>query len=68
LLRWLVGIPMVWMMGITITALGLQIANATDHVLRLVAALLLLLALWITGEALLSLWRGHRPTAPEPAR
>lgn len=60
LLRWLVGVPMVWMMGMTISALVLQIANATDGVLATVAVLLLGLALWITGEALLSLVR--RPT------
>lgn len=57
LLRWLVGVPMVWMMGMTISALVLQIANATDGVLATVAVLLLGLALWITGEALLSLLR-----------
>jgi len=67
LLRWLVGLPMVWMMGITITALALQIASATDAVLRLVAAVLLALALWITGEALLSLWRGRAATPQKTA-
>jgi carbon starvation protein len=62
LLRWLVGVPMVWMMGMTISALVLQIATATDGVLATVAVLLLGLALWITGEAALSLLR-RRPVA-----
>lgn len=55
LLRWLVGVPMVWMMGITMSALVLQIAGAKDPVLRTVAGILLGLALWITAEALWSL-------------
>lgn len=61
LLRWLVGLPMLWMMGMTISALVLQIAGARDAVLATVAVVLLLLAVWITAEALLSLLR-RKPT------
>ena len=64
LLRWLVGVPMVWMMGMTIAALVLQIAAATDGLLAGVAIVLLALALWITGEAVLSLLK-RRPGAPK---
>lgn len=55
LLQWLVGIPMLFMMAMTITALGYQIFGANDAVMRTIAIVLLGLALWITGEALLSL-------------
>ncbi|MBL8723782.1 MAG: carbon starvation protein A [Planctomycetes bacterium] len=65
LLRWLVGVPMVWMMGITTSALVLQIQAARDPVLRTVAVVLLGLALWITGEALWSL-RSRRRVGPPP--
>jgi carbon starvation protein len=61
LLRWLVGIPMVWMMGMTILALVLQIVGATDWMLATVAIVLLGLALWITGEAIVSLLPKRRP-------
>ena len=57
LLRWLVGVPMVFMMGMTISALVLQIVNAPNTLLCSVAAVLLVLALWITVEAVLSLLR-----------
>lgn len=52
LLQWLVGVPMVFMMGMTITALSLQIVWADGvNVIAVVGGVLLLLALWITGEA-----------------
>jgi carbon starvation protein len=61
LLRWLVGVPMVFMMGMTITALSLQVAWAKGvNVVSVVAAVLLGLALWIAGEAVVSLLR-RRP-------
>jgi len=65
LLCWLVSVPMVFMMGMTISALVLQIATATETVLAVVAAVLLALALWITGEALVALLRA-RPALAEP--
>jgi carbon starvation protein len=55
LLRWLVGVPMVFMMAMTMSALVLQIAGARDTVVAVVATVLLGLALWITVEALLAL-------------
>ncbi len=61
LLRWAVGVPMVFMMGMTITALVLQIAGAKDTLLASVAVVLLALALWITGEACCSLLRRRPP-------
>lgn len=63
LLQWLVGLPMLFMMAMTISALVLQIAAATDWLLGSVAALLLGLALWIAGEALVALLRRR----PRPA-
>jgi carbon starvation protein len=57
LLQWLVGVPMVFMMGMTISALVLQIAGAQSLVLGVVASVLLLLAAWIAAEALLALWQ-----------
>jgi carbon starvation protein len=63
LLRLCVGVPMVFMMGMTISALVLQIANATDTMLAGTALVLLLLALWITGEAICSLLRRRTPIA-----
>ncbi|MBX3462283.1 MAG: carbon starvation protein A [Planctomycetes bacterium] len=66
--RWLrlcTGVPMVFMMGMTISALALQIAGATDPVLAVVAAVLLALAVWITAEAAVSLLR--RPRRAEAA-
>ncbi|MEO6594691.1 MAG: carbon starvation CstA family protein [Planctomycetota bacterium] len=68
LLRIAVGVPMVFMMAMTMTALVFQIGNANDPVLAVVATVLLALALWITGEAVVSLCR-RRPAvvaAPEP--
>ena len=56
-LRVAVGLPMVFMMGITISALVLQIASATNAVLATVAIVLLALAVWITIEAAVSLLR-----------
>ncbi len=60
-LRVAVGLPMLFMMGMTATALVLQIRDAQNHVLRTVAILLLTLAAWVTVEAVVALWRG-RPT------
>ena len=54
------------MMGMTIAALVLQIAGATDGVLAGVAILLLALALWITGEAVLSLLKRRSPSQGAP--
>lgn len=67
LLQWLVGVPMLFMMGMTISALFLQIANATDLTLAIVAAVLLALALWITAEALLAVLRNGRGRRGAPA-
>jgi carbon starvation protein len=67
--RWLrlaVGVPMVFMVGMTLSALALQVAGANDRVLAGVAAVLLLLALWITGEAAWSLRRRSRPGEAQP--
>lgn len=55
LLRVLVGLPMVFMMGMTILALVLQSLHATSSVMLVLALVLLALALWITTEAVLSL-------------
>jgi carbon starvation protein len=64
-LRVAVGIPMVLMMGMTMWALAFQIAHAKDMLLASVATVLLLLALWITGEAAAALWRPRqRMVAP----
>lgn len=60
LLRLAVGVPMVFMMGMTTSALVLQIAGATSVVLATVAVVLLVLAVWITGEAVFALLRGPR--------
>ncbi len=63
LLRWLVGVPMTFMMTMTITALTMQVLRASGvNVISVVGSVLLALALWITGEALLSLLR--RKPAP----
>lgn len=56
-LRLAVGVPMVLMMGMTMWALGFQILHAKDGLLAGVACVLLVLALWITGEAAAALWR-----------
>jgi carbon starvation protein len=65
-LRLAVGLPMVFMMAMTMSALVLQIAGAKDPLLAVVAAVLLALALWITGEAAWSLLRSPRLAAPRP--
>jgi carbon starvation protein len=61
-LRLAVGLPMLFMMGMTVTALLLQIRDAPNVLLGVTAALLLALAAWIAFEAAWSLWR-HRPAA-----
>ncbi|MSR38798.1 MAG: carbon starvation protein A [Planctomycetes bacterium] len=67
LLQWLVGIPMLFMMTMTVTALGYQIQAAQDHMMRTVAVVLLALALWITAEALVALLqRTKKPSEPMP--
>jgi len=65
-LRLAVGVPMVLMMGMTMWALAFQIAHAKDGLLAGVATVLLVLALWITGEAAAALWR-PRPRLMAPA-
>ena len=64
LLQWLVAIPMVFMMGMTASALVLQIGSAPNKVMLSVAIVLLALAAWITFEALASvLGRGRAKAA-----
>ncbi|MCA8949456.1 MAG: carbon starvation protein A [Planctomycetes bacterium] len=60
LLRWLVGVPMVFMMGMTISALTIQITEAQNAQIGGVAVVLLVLALWITGEAVVAMLRRPR--------
>ena len=60
-LRLAVGVPMVFMMGTTISALVLQIGSSNETTMTVVAVVLLLLALWITVEAVLSLLRRRAP-------
>ncbi|HZN39603.1 MAG TPA: carbon starvation CstA family protein [Planctomycetota bacterium] len=57
LLRLCVGVPMVFMMLMTMSALVLQIVDATNAPLTSVAVVLLLLAIWITIEAIIALLR-----------
>jgi carbon starvation protein len=57
LLRVCVGVPMVFMMLMTMSALVLQIVDATNVPLTSVAVVLLLLAVWITIEAIIALLR-----------
>ncbi len=64
LLQWLVGVPMVFMMATTIAALVLQIVASQSLLMTVVAIVLLGLALWITGEAVLSLVLRRRTAAP----
>jgi carbon starvation protein len=65
LLRLCVGVPMVFMMGMTMSALVLQIAGAPNAPLASVAVVLLLLAVWITIEAIIALLRPRAAlTAP----
>ncbi|MCB9876345.1 MAG: carbon starvation protein A [Planctomycetes bacterium] len=59
LVRALVGVPMLFMMGMTVSALVLQIASSNNAVLTTLGVVLLALSLWITFEALLSLWKGR---------
>jgi len=59
-LRLAVGLPMLFMMGMTATALVLQIRTAPNAVLAALGCVLLGLAVWIAGEAAAALWR-HRP-------
>ena len=64
LLQWLVAIPMVFMMGMTASALVLQIGSAPNKVMLSVAIVLLALAAWITFEALVSvIGRGRAKAA-----
>jgi carbon starvation protein len=65
-LRLAVGVPMVFMMGMTISALWLQIAGSIERepVLAIVGGVLLLLALWITAEAVCALLRRRPLAAP----
>jgi carbon starvation protein len=58
--RALVGVPMLFMMAVTTSALGYQIATATNPLVLTFAIVLLVLSLWITAEAAAALWR-HRP-------
>lgn len=65
LLRWLVGVPMLFMMLNTVSALVLQItARDAPAPIIGVGILLLGLALWIAGEGAVALARKH----PDPAR
>jgi carbon starvation protein len=65
LLRLCVGVPMVFMMLMTMSALVLQIVDATNAPLASVAVVLLLLAVWITIEAIIALLRPRAvQTAP----
>ncbi len=63
LLQWLVAIPMVFMMGMTASALVLQIGSAPNKVMLSVAIVLLALAAWITFEALASVLGRRRAKA-----
>ena len=63
LLQWLVAIPMVFMMGMTASALVLQIGSAPNKVMLSVAIVLLALAAWITFEALASVIGRRRAKA-----
>ncbi len=50
---WFVAGPMCFVFAITFWALGVQILNGTDAVLRITAGVLLLLGLYVGAEALL---------------
>ena len=63
--RLAVGVPMVFMMAMTVTALVMQIRDATNPVLRVVAIVLLALAVWVTTEAVVALLRS-RPRSAQP--
>jgi carbon starvation protein len=58
--RLAVGLPMLFMMAMTATALVLQIARAPNAVFGTFAVVVLALATWITAEAAVALWQ-HRP-------
>jgi carbon starvation protein len=63
-IRAMVGLPMLFMMGVTITALIFQIIHGANTLLVTMGAVLLALAVWITVEAVISLWQG-RPAAKQ---
>jgi carbon starvation protein len=63
-IRAMVGLPMLFMMGVTITALIFQIIHGANTLLITMGAVLLALAVWITVEAVISLWQG-RPAAKQ---
>ncbi|MFY9342954.1 MAG: carbon starvation CstA family protein [Planctomycetota bacterium] len=65
--RCAVGIPMLFMMAMTASALVLQIGTAPNAVLRTLAIVLLGLAVWIAAEAALALWRERPRAAGAPA-
>ncbi|MCA8976812.1 MAG: carbon starvation protein A [Planctomycetes bacterium] len=60
LLRWLVGVPMLFMMAMTISALTLQIMRPQNAQILTVAVILLALALWITAEAIVAMLKRPR--------
>lgn len=63
LLRLVVGIPMVFMMAMTVSALGMQVTGAKEwNAIAIVGSVLLVLALWITGEALWGMVTGRHAT------
>jgi carbon starvation protein len=66
-LRWAVALPMLFMVGMTTSSLVLQILDprATAPLLA-VSAVLLGLAVWISGEAMFSRGAGPRAQAAEP--
>lgn len=64
-----VGVPMLFMMGMTGSALVLQIRDAANPLLLVVACVLLALAVWVTAEAVWALTRGRpAPGSHRPAR
>lgn len=66
LIRTMVGVPMIFMMAVTVTALVLQIYARDELLLRSLGIVLLGLALWITTEAALSLWYGRPAKEANP--
>ena len=67
LLRWLVGVPMLFVMGTTMLALVLQIGSAPTRLISVVAVILLALAIWITIEAVVASLRQRVQRGPDPA-
>jgi carbon starvation protein len=65
-LRVAVGVPMLFMMAMTATALVVQITSPGHPALRTLAAVLLALAMWITAEAVVALCRGRVARTPPP--